>query len=668
MRMKDRELCAIIDREAKIAIGADDATSADRIKAMEYYLGEARGDLAPPSVPGRSSVVSKDLMDTVEWAMPAMMDMFASADDVVRFEPDGEEDEQAAEDATNYVGYLIHRRNDGFTTLHDAIKSALIQRIGVVKVYADSREDIREERYVGLSQFDMEALEADPEVEIDEVEEVAPADPMAAQEAAVALATTDQNLLTVFNVTCKRKRETVRFVCEGVPPEEIRVARDTRRIEDTRYIAHVVERTVSYLYDQGYPEDVIKSLTSDEDWIAETEEQARHDYDGTNDYDDDPADPSQRKVKLTEAYLRVDYDGDGVAEFRRVVKSGCYVFENEIVDDHPFALFTPILMPYKVLGLGFSDLVEDLQRIRTALSRQMLDNAYLVNNPRAEVLQGKVNLDDLLNPRPGGIIRKTDAGAITWQKVPSISGEVLTLLQHFDQQRDTRTGVTEMNSALQPESLARTNVGSEGVARLMDSGVQRIKLIARVFAETGVKRMYLLMLKLATQHAKRPEQVKLNGRWMTIDPREWATRYDVSVSIGIGTASREQQVLQLQLIGQAQEKVMPLGLATPENIHYTATRLARAMGYRNPDRFFSPPQPQPPPQEGQQPGDAQAQAIIAAEQIKAQATLQKAQMDNETRLIVEREKIASEERVAMYEARERLALEAQKQAARGVPM
>lgn len=177
-------------------------------------------------------------------------------------------------------------------------------------------------------------------------------------------------------------------------------------------------------------------------------------------------------MEVIEAYTRVDYNKDGVAELRRVVKSGAYVHENEVVDDHPFSVYSPILMPYKVIGLSFYDLVEDLMRIRTALSRQMLDNAYLANNPRTAILEGQVNLDDLLNPRVGGVVRvKGDVNTHMREMLtPFIGPQALTLLEHFNQVRDTRTGVTEMNSALNAESLAKGSVGSEGVQALMQAG------------------------------------------------------------------------------------------------------------------------------------------------------------------------------------------------------
>lgn len=658
--MSDSDLVALIDKELGQAIGADDYTARQRAKAMEYYHGEAEGDLAPPSVPNRSKVVSKDLMDTVEWAMPSLMDIFASADDIVKFEPDSPEDEQACQDATNYIGYLIHRRNEGFITLHDAIKQCLIARMSVVKVYADRRWEHRQETYSGLLEPEVAALADDPDVEIVEQHDGEPV--MGPQMAP------DQppQPIPTFDVVVQRRSERLEFVGEGVPPEEIRIAKDTRIISDTRFIAHEREVTISDLVSLGYDQSLIDSLPDHDDDAGGDDELARHDYDGSH-FDGDEGDESQRKITLTEAYIRVDYDRDGIAEYRRVVKARGVVFENDITDDHPFALFTPILMPYKAIGLGFWDLVEDLQRIKTALTRQVLDNVYLSNNPITDVVEGQVNLDDVLQPRPGGIRRVKSLDAIRTGSVPFVAGAGLQMIEQFDQVRDTRTGVTELNSAVNAESLAKGNVGSEGVQALMNQGAQRLRLIARVLAETGIKRMYYLMLKLVTQHQDRPQQVKINGRWLQIDPREWKTRYRMEISVGVGTFGRQQQIANLALIGQAQEKLMPLGLVTPENIYNTAKRLGEAMGYRDAEQFFTAPQEgQPPPQgEGEQ-GSPEAQAIVAAEQIKAQASLQKAEMDNQTRMQIAQAEIESKERVAMYEAQEKIRLEREKAAARAV--
>lgn len=653
MPMTESDLIALIDRQSRLAIGADDLTADHRTKAMEYYLGEAKGELAPPDTPGRSRVVSKDLMDTVEWAMPSLMDIFAGSDDIIRFEPDGPEDEQACDDATNYIGWLIHRRNeDGFITIHDAIKSALMMRMGWGKAYVCKYNEDREERYEGLSLAEVQALASDPDVEV--IAQVAEGPlPQAAM-----LPGLPPEAMQSYGVLVKRRSERTEYKNEGVPPEEIRLAKDTRVLSECRFIEHRREVTLSYLREQGYPEDAIGKLASDEG-REDQDEASRHSYDGSYPDNESP-DEAQRKVELSESYLLVDYDGDGKTEYRRVVKAGSVVFENETADEHPFWLMTPILMPYKAIGLGFWDLVEDLQRIKTALTRQVLDNVYLSNNPRTEVVVGQVDLDDVLTPRPGGIIRVKAPNMMREVSTPFVAGAGLQLIEQFDQVRDTRTGVTEMNSAVNAESLSKGSVGSEGVQALMNAGAQRLRLIARVLAETGFKRMYYLMLKHVTQHQDRVQQVKINGRWLAIDPREWKNKYNMSVSVGVGTFGRQQQIANLSLLGEAQERVMPLGLASPTNVYQTVTRLAEAMGYRDSDQFFTAPQEggeQPPPE---QEGSAEAQALVQAEQIKAQASLQKAQMDNANDLQIARERIQSEERVAMFTAREKLALEQQK--------
>ena len=207
-------------------------------------------------------------------------------------------------------------------------------------------------------------------------------------------------------------------------------------------------------------------------------------------------------------------------------------------------------------------------------------------------------------------------------------------------------------------------VGSQGVQALMNAGVQRIRLIARVLAETGFKRMYYLMLKNVTQHQDKSQQVKINGRWLTIDPREWKNRYNMTVSVGVGTFGRQQQVQNMQMVMGMQQQLLQLGMVQPQNVFNAAKRLVEAMGYRDADQFITLPQSGQ--QQGQQKdpvaqaAEAQAQALIQAEQVKAQASLQKAQMDNQTRLVVEREKIQSTERVAMFEAENKQRLEEQK--------
>lgn len=616
--MTERALLAIIEQEARSAIGADDTSRSDREKMLSAYMGEAKGDLAPPDIEGRSRVVSKDLMDTVEWTMPSLMRMFTGSDDVIRFAPEDEEDEQAVDDATEYCGYLFFRKNAGFTVLHDAIKNSLIQRQAAVKVWCEVSTEQASERYEGVSMMDVQALSEDLDVEITEL-----------AEAGEAMG--EQGPEPAFNVVARRKSEKKHHKVVGVPPEELRFNKDARQIEDARFVQHRTKRTVSDLLAMGYERRKVLTVPANSD--DERDEQREHD-DGLSTEDSQRMDEALREIELCETYIKADFDNDGIAEMRKVVHAGLVVFENEETDDHPFALFCPVLMPYKAIGLGMWDLVEDLQRIRTFLTRQLLDNAALANNPQRAVVDGQVNLDDLLNPRVGGLIRMKSLDAMRTDMTPFVGNQVMALLDHFGNVRDKRTGVTEFNQGLGADALSKTEIGSEGAQSMMDAAMQRVELIARVLAETGMARVWKLLLKGAVQYADRAEQVKVNGRWLRVNPREWKTGYDTEVTIGIGHNSQQQKVRNLALIGQAQEKLMQIGVVTPENAYNTAVELAQAVGYRNTDRFFTNPKDAPPQQDGPpieiQLEQMKQQGAQALAQAKMQADAQLAQMKGQS--------------------------------------
>lgn len=647
--MTDTELCALIERESSNALGYNDLLADVRRKSLEYYFGDATGDLAPPEVEGRSKVVSKDLMDAVEWIMPSMMRTFAGSDEVCRFEPDGPEDEQACLDATSFVSHVVMEQNPGFVVLHDAIKNALIQRMGVVKVYADTASDEREEVYQGLDALGAEALVADPEVEVVEV----------SQDPVTGLAT----------IRVRRRWEVKKYCVEGVPPEEFGINKDARSIEDARFVEHKVKRTLSELKSMGYDPDLVDSLRSDDalEWGGEEDERRSRDESWTAGSNDESGDDSERVVTLTEAYLRCDYDGDGVAEYRRVVKAGKVILENEVTDDHPFALFSPILMPYRPIGLSLWDLLEDIQRIKTVLTRQVLDSAYLSNNNRTEVVENKVNLDDLLNPRPGGMVRVKEIGAMREIQTPFMGQAGLGVIEYFNGVRDARSGVSEMNQGLTGQEIAKSNIGSQGVEVLATAAMQRVELMARVFAETGVKRLWQLVLKLVTQYQDRPAQLKVNGRWLAVNPREWKTRYRCTITVGMAGATRGAQIQNLLQILNLQREALPTGLADLAKIHNTLSRLVEQMGYRDADQFFSEPQQAQMPQQPEQ-GSAEAQALVQAEQIKAQTAMQKAQMDNQTRLQVEQMQIESAERIAQLEQQVKVLIEEARMARQVAPV
>lgn len=519
--------------------------------------------------------------------------------------------------------------------------------MGVVKVYCDKSDVAKEERYRGVLPEEVEALQTDPEIEVKDVQP-------------------SESYEGTFDVVAARSQQVEKFVCVGVPPEEIRISKDCRTIDDVRFIAHVVERTRSDLISEGWPKAEVMRLPVGGRAESDGEKASRHSYDMSHD-DSDAPDASQERVEVVEAYARMDFDGDGVSEYRRILKAGEYVHENDVTDDHPFAVFSPILMPYKLVGLSFYDLIEDLQRIKTALTRQVLDNVYLANMPMKEVVEGKVNLDDLLNPRLGGLVRVKEVGSVREMPTQFIADSGLALINTIDNVRDTRTGVTETNSALNAEALAKGQVGSEGVQSLMQAGAQRQKLIARVLAETGLKRMHLLMLKLVCQYQDTDAQIRVNGRWLQMNPREWRTNYRVSVRVGLGSQDKAQEIANLTMLGQAQEKALALGLVQPQNVHYLLSRMVNAMGYRDPDKYFSQPNPNPPPpppdpalmlEQVKQQG-AQALAQLNG-QLQAQLAQVKSQTDIQTEQMKQQAQDAQMQReLTMQAERDRMKLEAE---------
>lgn len=619
--MHDHELLQIIDRERALAHGYHDELTEQRRKALYYYMGEAKEDLAPPEIDGRSAVVSKDIMEAVEWAVPSLVRVFTSSDDVIAFEPRKPGQEKQAQDATKYVNWVLNgdSRNNGFIVFHDAIKNSLIQRMAWVKVYYEEAYDERQETYYGQSPAEFAMLQQDPGVRIVSVRQT--------QEAVI-----DEMGVMIspplIDIVAVRSEDNSYCKVVGVPPEEVFVSKDDQSIDDVRFICHERKVTASEMVSLGVDPEIVAGLGLDEQ--GEDGEEEERDYISSKwgRDEEDGADESQRAITLVEAYVKVDYDKDGVAEWRCVKKSGSTILSNDVVADHPFVLFTPILMPYQKIGLSMYDMLADLQRIKTSLQRQMLDNMYLQNNTRTEVVQGQVNLDDLLNPRPGGMIRVKNIGSIREISPTNIIGNSLESLTFFDAVRQRRSGISEMGSGLSPEAVNKRQAGV-AIDLLQQAAKERLELIARVFAETAVKRMYRLILKCVTQYQNGSQQVMVNGEFLEMNPREWATNYNMTVSVGLGAQSKQAQIANYTNLLQVQERLMPAGLTTVNKIANAAMKLVEAMGHKDPSQYVVDPAreqiQQPPPQPD--PNQMLAEAQIQSEQIKAQSAQQKAQLD-----------------------------------------
>lgn len=618
--MTETELVSIVDAAINNSLGKmDTRLSNDRLQAMKYYLGDKTGNLAPPEAEGRSSVVSMDVADTIEWILPTLIRMFTAGDQAVEYTARSEAAVPFAEQATNWANYVFYTQNEGFIIIHDWFKDALLQKLGIVKTWWDDSKDITTEEYEGLTLEEITIMMQDGTVEVIQKTERMPDEIMGqpVQEGMpVAL---------VYDIKVKRTANSSHICIENVPPEEFlfsRKARSATRIFDCH---HRIERTVTELKKAGYKNT--DTLMSD-DCGAEFSQEAIERQSDTNEFTygalgGDSADKTMRLVWITESNMQVDWNGDGLAEWRKIVKSGKVLLSNEEIDEHPFSLITPIKMPHKLVGRSIADLVMDLQDIKTALRRQIIDNMYLRNNPRQYVDTTKgVNIDDLLDSRVGGIVRGKGENGVTPLLTQDLSPLTFQLLEDLDRTLQARTGVSAQSQGIDVNAINKTATESNN---LLNSAMQRIELIARVFAETGVKDLFKKILKLSGKYQKQAQTIRLTGnKFVQIDPRAWKTQYDIMINVGLGNGNVDQMAGRLMNIMSIQEKALEGGLPITgaKQIYNAAKKLVISSGFKSADAFFIDPESD----EGQKLAQAAAQKPNP-EMMKMQAEMQMKQTE-----------------------------------------
>jgi len=599
----------------------------ERQKAGDYYLGAKFGN----EQEGRSSVVSTEVADTIEYVMPSLMRIFASTDEAVRFMPRGPEDVEAAEQASEYVNWVLNNENAGFTILHNWFKDALLNKMGVVKFWWDEKVETSTEEYEGLSDPEFALLVSDQAVEVVEHEQkvlqAAVVDPMSGVMVSPQIVS--------HEVTVRRRRKYGCIKVDNVPPEEFFANKRARSLEDARFVAHRVEMTASDLIAMGYDRDLVESKAGATSDLETDAERSRRFSDLAK---NDPADDSQRTVLVTECYVRVDYDGDGIAELRRIVCFGedMEVAANDPFDHIPFAVVSPILMPHKLVGRSLAELVMDLQLIKSTVLRQLLDNLYLSNNSRVVVVDGQVNLDDLLTNRPGGIVRSAAPGMVSPLSVPQIGQQAFGMLEYLDAVREQRTGINRASMGLDADKLQSTT--AIAVQAQMSASQGKIEMIARVFAETGMRALFKGLLHLATKYENRPKIIRLRGKFVPMDPRNWKTEYDVSVNVGLGTGQTQERMQALMMVlGKQEQLLQQLGLqnpvVSPNQYLNTLKQLVQLAGFKDSGQFFAAQidmqamaqqQGEKPPS----PADlemAKVQAKVQADQAKAANDIKMAQ-------------------------------------------
>ena len=613
-QMTDIELQGIVGSEIDDAIDyIDNWVSPLRAKATEYYRGEPFGN----EEEGRSQVVSMDVRDTVQAIMPSLMRIFHGSDRTVEYSPQSEEDVPAAKQATEYANFIINRDNRGFLEMHSAFMDALVRKVGIMKCYWEDNTETETINYTGLDDNALAALMSDPEVDVEIDMSTPMGEPMIDPETGqIVIPPMSHDVRAVYTHADGRVK------MEAVPPEEFLISRVAKSVEDAEFVAHRRVVTVSELVAMGYEyDDVVTMATIDDGMDMNVERRTRNpaivnEMSSRND-------PAMRKVLYIESYIKVDFDGDGIAELRKVCTAGDAnkILNNEPCALAPFATICPDPEAHDFFGLSVADSVMDIQRIKSNIMRSTLDSLSLSIHPRVAIVEGMVNIDDVMSTEMGSVIRQRAAGQVQPLNVPFVGQSAFPVLQYMDEIKEARTGISKASAGLDAGALQSST--ATAVAATVSAAAQHIEMIARVFAETGVKRLYELVLHNIITHQDKARMVRLNNDFVEIDPKSWNAKMDVSVNVALGRGSDTERMMMLRQIGEMQKEAMAtMGPQNPltdiNKMSNTLKEMTKLAGFKDVSKFWSDPaQFQPPPPQPKEPTVEEQLVQVQIQSIRA---------------------------------------------------
>lgn len=731
-QMSDSTLKAICEGHLNNSLGwIGGLLSKERITAMSYY----RGDLFGNEQDGRSKVVSRDVAESIDGAMPSLVKVFLSTDRVVICKPTRPDNEDAAEQATDYLNLMFRTQNNPFILLQTWLKSALLSKLGVVKSWWDDSEVVTVEEYEGLTKFQYLTLLSDPELEVMSVETRQPAPseidpnvplpgsplsdaapipgPMASPGAAPGpppvpppmgapgpmqgpmtgpmppqgpmnaggLPQIPANVPGMgqgngapplpqpppgpppFMPTptqpnpgddgelydCKLKRTTRKgeLKIEAIPPEEFLTERRAVSLADVSFCAHRQVMTVTDLIEMGVPKEKANVLPggTELDFNTEIITRFKSEDESPMTYDTDALDPAMRKVWVAECYLKVDFNGDGIAEWRKVTLAGgggYEIIDNDEVDGHPFSAWTPFLSPHKLYGESMADKTMDLQFTKSTVWRAAMDALYFNTAPQLVVVEGQTNLEDALTRRPGGLIRVKTQGAVDALPVIDTTGTAMQMMSFLDTVKESRTGIRSWSPGLEGNELNPLATTATGVNAVEDRTDDTLNLIARNFGEQGLVPLFKRMLKLICQHQDKAQTIRLRGQWVDIDPSTWDSDMDMEMAVGLGTGDKDKQTAQLMTLimsvsasiaaMQAQFGAPQGPILTAENLYSQLDSLVESMGFKSSDKFFQNPKGAPPTAPRPDPKAAAIAAKTQSDLVKHQASIDADKQKSDTRV------------------------------------
>ena len=616
----NREIINLVESHIDDSLGyISTETSKERQTALEYYMREPYGN----EVEGRSQIVTGEVAEVVDGSLPSILKVFTQSNNAVVFEPVNEGDAEMAEQATMMANHVFYKDNNGFEIMHDWFWDALCQKIGVTKCYFDEKKDTTIEKYENLTEDELTMIMQDDEVEVveqEEVEEIVEQEqqpamdqmgqPMIDEMGQPVMMDTPPIINIYYNIKCKRTKDHSKIKIENVAPEEFLIDKRATTIQDADFVAQRKLVTRSDLIAMGYDKDLVYTLETGDTLDFTPERVARYGAGESPFNTSDTNDESMEVVEYYECYVRTDQDDDGIAELHRICYASNTLLASEECDYIPFHSVCPFPIPHKFFGQSLADRAIDLQLIKSTITRQMLDNLYLTNNYRVGAVEGQVNLDDLLTSTAGGVVRIKNPNALVPMAVAS--------------------------QGLDPNILQ--NVTATAVSAMSNAAGGKLELIARVFADTGVSSLMKGILHLLCKYQDKERIIKVNNKYVPMNPREWDSEYNVTVNVGLGTGSKTEQLGVMQMVLQKQEQMLQqYGLANPlvsiKQYRDTLAKFVNMAGFKDESGFIKDLSEEQSDQLAQQQAqNPQTDPNTEAAKILAQVEKEKADLQAQTQM------------------------------------
>ena len=585
MKMTEHELVSLVgEAERQAAIFSGDLM-ADNTKYLEAYLGDKTGDFA--AVPNQSSVVSTDIADVVEADMPSLARVFLGSGDIITFQPNtnNEVEIAEAEAKTKYVNWIVRNQPDSFQLIHNWLKDAEIQKNGVVKYFIEEQKDVEMVEYEDVDAQELSEIRDSlvgstvDKVKIDVVEQ-------------------EENEETqTFNIKFRVTTEKKKVCIINIPPESFLITRNAASLDTAEMVGDRVRKTRSELLADGFSKDLITQLpTVSDKAVQESNINAVRNRDqGGSITESTISEWASEYVEISDLYIKIDFDGDGIAERRHVMISGNVVLVNEYFNHVPYASLSAILMPHKAIGRSRAEVTYQTQLQKTALVRGMNDNIYMVNNPR-NVVHDDVDLDDMLTVRTNGIVRlDEDSNILPGQavfplQIPYIGDRTLQVIQYIDQARAQTSGTLLASQGLDADALEQeTATRFNGV---QEAGTAKIELIARNYAETGFRKLYEGIAWLVSRYQDTETEFRVLGKALKVNPKSWKYSHNIESNVGLGAGDNEKLVAARQGIYQIQQQLKSVGstLTDEVGIYKNLTGLLDGVGINQSEGLFNNPE------------------------------------------------------------------------------